>query len=50
MILSHINSTQGCGVVFKLDRFTNLSGQSFGLGSLIRLEALPLVLSLRVGA
>ena len=48
MIRSHIGSTKECGVVLKLERFSHLSGQSFGLGSLIGLEALSLVLLLRV--
>ena len=49
MIRSNINSTQECGVVLKLKRFSHLSGRSFGLGSLSMLEALSLVLSLRDG-
>ena len=38
MIRSHISSTQGCGVVLKLERFSYLSSRSFGLGSPIGLE------------
>ena len=38
MILSHIGSTQECGVVLKLERFSHLSGRSFRLGSPIGLE------------
>ena len=49
MIRSHIGSTQECGVVLKLERFSRLLGQSFGLGSSIGLEALSLVLSFRDG-
>ena len=48
IIRSHIGFTQKCGVVLKLERFSHLSGQSFGLSFLIGLEALLLVLSLRV--
>ena len=40
MIRSHVGFTQECGVVLKLERFSHLSGQSFGLGSPIGLEAL----------
>ena len=40
MIQSHIGSTQECGVVLKLERFSHLSGRSFGLGSPIKLEVL----------
>ena len=47
MIRSHIGSTQECGVVLKLERFSHLSGLSFGLGPLIRLKALSFMLSLR---
>ena len=47
MIRSHIGSTQECGVVLKFERFSYLSGWSFGLGSPIGFEALSLVLSLR---
>ena len=50
MIRSHIGFTQERGVVLKLERFSHLSGQSFRLGSLIRLEALSLVLLLRADA
>ena len=32
MIQSHINFTQECGVVPKLERFFHLSGRSFVLG------------------
>ena len=49
MIRSYIGSTQECGVVLKFEIFFHLSGQFFGLGSPIGLEALSLVLSLRVG-
>ena len=49
VIRSHIGSTKECGMVLKLERFSNLSGRSFGLGSPIGLEALSLMLSLRVG-
>ena len=49
LIRSHIGSAQECEVVLKLHMFSHLSGRSFGLGSLIGLEALSLVLSLRVG-
>ena len=49
IIRSHINSTQECGMVFKLKRFAHLSDQSFGLDSPIGFEALSLVLSLKVG-
>ena len=49
MIRSHISSTQECGVILKLERFSHLSGQSFGLGSLIGLEAISLVFSLGAG-
>ena len=34
-------------MILKLERFSHLSGLSFGLGSLIGPEALSLVLSLR---
>ena len=44
MIPSHIDSIQKCRVVLKLERFSHLVGRSFGLGSLIGLEALSLVL------
>ena len=44
VIRSHIGSTQGCGVVLMLERFSHL----FGLGSSIELANLSLVLSLRV--
>ena len=50
MIRSHIGSTQECGVVLKLQSFSHLSGQSLRLGFWIGLEALLLVLLLRVGA
>ena len=40
VIRSHIGSTQERGVVLKPKRFSHLLGQSFGLGSSIRLEAL----------
>ena len=40
MIRSHIGSTQECGTVLKLERFSHLSCQSFGLSSSIELEAL----------
>ena len=40
MIRFHIDSTQECGVVFKLERFSHISGQSFKFGSLIGFEAL----------
>ena len=49
MIRSHIGSTQEYVVIHKLERFSHLLGWSFGLGSLIGLEALSLVLSLKVG-
>ena len=49
MIQSHIGSTQECGAILKLERFSNLSDLYFGLGSLIGLETLSLVLSLRAG-
>ena len=42
MIRSHIGSTQECGVVFKLERFSHLLGRPFGMGSLIGLEALSI--------
>ena len=45
MIQSHIGSTQECGVVLKLERFSHLSGRFFGLGSPIRLEALSNMLA-----
>ena len=48
MIRSHIDFTQECGVVLKLERFSYLSGRSFGLDSSTRLKALLLVLLLRV--
>ena len=32
MILSHIGSTQECGVVLKLDEFSHIIRSSFGLG------------------
>ena len=32
MIRFHIGSTQECGVVLKLERFSHLSGWSFRLG------------------
>ena len=32
MIRSHIGSTRDCEVVLKLERFSHLSGRSFGLG------------------
>ena len=44
MIRSHIGSTQECEVVLKLERFSHLSGWSFGLGSSIGLGYLSLVL------
>ena len=47
MIRSHIGSKLECGVVLKFERFSHLSGRSFGLGYPIRHEALSLVLSLR---
>ena len=50
IIRSHIGSTQDCGVVFKFERFFHLLGRSFGLDSLIGLEALSLMLSLRADA
>ena len=40
MIRSYIGFTQECEVVLKLERFSDLSGRSFGLNSPIRLEAL----------
>ena len=40
MIRSHIGSIQECGMVLKLERFSHLSGRSFGLGSPIELEIL----------
>ena len=40
MIRSHIGSTQECGIVLKLERFSHLSGRSFGLGSPVVFEAL----------
>ena len=42
MIRSHIGSTQECGTVLKLERFSHLSCRSFGLGSSIELEALAI--------
>ena len=48
MIRSHIDSTQECGVVLKLEKFSPISYRSFGLGSSIGFKALLLVLSLRV--
>ena len=50
VIGSHIGSIIDCGVVFKLERFSYLSSQSFGLGSPIGLGYLSLVLSLRADA
>ena len=47
MIRSHIDSTQECGVVLKLKRFSRLSSQSFGFDYPIGLKTLSLVLSLR---
>ena len=44
VIQSHIDSTQDCRVVLKLDRFSHLSSRSFRLGSQIGLEDLSLVL------
>ena len=44
------SSTRNCGLILKLERFSHLSGWSFGLGSLIRLGYLSLVLSLKVDA
>ena len=38
MIRSHIGSTQGSRVVLRFERFSSLSGQSFGLSSPIGLE------------
>ena len=49
IIQSHIGSTQECEVILKLEKFSHLSGWSFGLGYLIGLEDLSLVFSLRVG-
>ena len=49
MIRSYIGSTQECGVVLNLERFSHLLGWSFGLGSPIGLEVLSLVRSLRDG-
>ena len=40
MIRSHIGSTQEYRVILKLEKFSHLLGRSFGLGSLIGLEAL----------
>ena len=40
MIRSHIGSTQECGVVLKLERFSHLLGRSFGLSSPIEFEVL----------
>ena len=37
MIGSHIGSIRNCGMLLKLERFSNLSGQSFGFDSPIRL-------------
>ena len=37
MIQSHIGSTWSCGVILKLERFSHLSDQSFGLGFPIEL-------------
>ena len=48
MIRSHIGSTQKCGVVLKIKRFSHLASESFGLGSPIGLEVLSSVFSLRV--
>ena len=50
MVRSDIGSTQECEVVLKLERFSHLSGRSFGLDSSIGLEVLSLMLLLRVGA
>ena len=49
MIRSHTGSKQEYRVVLKLERFSYLSGHSFRFDSLIGLEALSLVLSLRAG-
>ena len=49
LIRSHIGYTQECKVVLKLKRFSHLLGGSFEFGSSIGLDALSLVLSLRVG-
>ena len=38
MIRSHIGSTQECGVILKLERFSNLSNRFFGLDSPIGLR------------
>ena len=46
MIRSHIGFIRNCRVVFKLEMFSHISGQSFGLSSFIRLVCLSLVLSL----
>ena len=37
MIRSHIGSTSDYGAILKLDRFSHISNQSFGLGSPIGL-------------
>ena len=50
MIRSHIDSTQKYEMVLKLERFSHLSGRSFGLGFSIGLEVLSLILSFRVSA
>ena len=41
------DSTQECGVILKIERFSHLSNRSFGLNSPIELEALSLMLSVR---
>ena len=45
MIRSYIGSTQDRGVVLKIDGFSHLICQSFGLDSPIELEALSLTSS-----
>ena len=50
MILSYIDSTRNCEVIFKLEMFYHLLGWSFGLDSLIGLGYLSLVLLLRADA
>ena len=44
MIRSHIGSTQECEVTLKLERFSYLSGQSFGLNFPIKNKALSVPL------
>ena len=40
---SHISSTRNYGVVVKLERFSHLSGRSFGLSSPIGLGYLSMI-------